>query len=88
MELDRLDRLQRAAWATAMQGNPKAILSILKIMERRAKLIGLDAPQRLQQEVTVYEGGTDIDREVQRLAQLLAESGGGSGYLAEPISES
>jgi len=87
MEIDRLDRLQRATWQTALTGNPKAILVILKIMDRRAKLLGLDAPQRLQQEVTVYEGGTDIDREVQRLAELLATSGGITIDMGKSISE-
>lgn len=74
VELDRLDRLQRMAWPLAIQGNLRAIDSILKIMSRRARLLGLDAP--IKQEITMFEGGTDIDREVQRLiAQLEANSG-------------
>jgi hypothetical protein len=84
LEVDRLDRLQRFAWAQAAQGNLRAIETILRIMQRRARLLGLDAP--IKQEVTTYEGGTDIDREVQRLVAILAASSGSESDLAEPVS--
>lgn len=86
-EIDRLDRLQRGIWATAVAGNPQAVSAVLKLMDRRAKLLGLDAPTKIQQEVTVYEGGSDIDREVQRLAELLATGGRVTGDVATPVSE-
>jgi len=45
LELERLDRLQIMPWKQAtVIGDPKAIASVIKIMERRAKLLGLDAP--------------------------------------------
>jgi len=45
LELERLDRLQIMPWKQAtVIGDPKAIANVLKIMERRAKLLGLDAP--------------------------------------------
>jgi len=74
VELDRLDRLQRAAWPKAMAGEVQSIAAVIKLMERRSRLLGLDAPTKVQADVTTYEGGTDIDREVARLAQLLAGS--------------
>lgn len=46
VELMRLDRLQAAAWATAIQGDPRAIHACLQVIDRRCKLLGLDAPQR------------------------------------------
>lgn len=46
MEYENLDRLQLAAWPGAMKGNHLLIDRILKIMERRAKLMGLDAPEK------------------------------------------
>jgi hypothetical protein len=82
VEIDRLDRLQRAAWPKALQGEVPAINSVLKIMERRSRLLGLDAPTRISADVTTYEGGTDIDREVARLADLLANGQGGSSTLS------
>jgi len=45
LELARLDRLQVMPWKQAtVIGDPKAVANVLKIMERRAKLLGLDAP--------------------------------------------
>ena len=44
LEADRLDRLQLAAWARALTGDDKAMAIVLKVMERRARLLGLDAP--------------------------------------------
>ena len=43
LELERLDAMQAQIWPEAMSGDLKAIDRILKIMERRAKLAGLDA---------------------------------------------
>jgi len=46
IELERLDRLQVIAWKrVTVSADLKAISTVLKIMERRAKLLGLDAPQ-------------------------------------------
>ncbi len=46
LEMERLDRLQVALWPRAVQGDVKAVDAILRIMERRARLLGLDMPQR------------------------------------------
>lgn len=42
VEALRLDRLQTAVWAPAMRGNIAAGQQVLRIMERRARLLGLD----------------------------------------------
>lgn len=42
LEGDRLDRLQVAVWTKALAGNMQAVDRVLRIMERRAKLLGLD----------------------------------------------
>ncbi len=44
LENERLDDMLRAIYATAVKGDTGAIDRILRIMERRAKLLGLDAP--------------------------------------------
>ena len=41
----RLDRLQRALWPAAMKGDVKAVQAILRIMERRARMFGLDGEE-------------------------------------------
>jgi hypothetical protein len=46
MELARLDRVFLAIFSSAAAGDAKAIDTVLKIMKRRAELLGLDVPQR------------------------------------------
>ena len=62
LENERLDDLLRAIYQTAVQGDHGAIDRILRIMERRAKLWGLDAPVR--QELSGPEGGPVAFEEV------------------------
>jgi hypothetical protein len=45
-EISRLDGMLRGLWPDARKGNHGAVDRVLKIMERRAKLLGLDAPVR------------------------------------------
>lgn len=44
LEIDRLDALLTGVYPQAIKGNQGAIDRVLRIMERRAKLLGLDAP--------------------------------------------
>lgn len=44
LELDRLERLQVAVWPKAMRGDVASIDRVLRIAERRSKLLGLDLP--------------------------------------------
>ena len=46
MELARLDRLLVSIWEKATDGNVAAIDRCLRIMERRARFLGLDAPDK------------------------------------------
>lgn len=48
VELERLDKLTAAVWNNAMSGDDKAVNTALRIMERRARLMGLDAPVRTE----------------------------------------
>ncbi len=70
-ELDRIDRLQVAVWNRALKGDDKAINTVLRLMERRARLLGLDAAQRVQAEVVTYDGHRDIDGEIERILQII-----------------
>lgn len=67
LELARLDTLQQAIWPKAMSGDPRAIEAALKILDRRAKLLGLDSPVRL--EVLTVDA---LDAQIQRLEAELA----------------
>jgi hypothetical protein len=89
-ELDRIDRLQVAVWPAAMKGDTRAVLTIVRLMERRAKLTGLDMPIKIEQDVTTWTGGDTIDRAVKDLAALLTRNdatGTGESAMAEYISE-
>jgi DNA-binding transcriptional MerR regulator len=42
LELERLDRLTRAIWQRAVGGDGESIDRVLRLMQRRAKYLGLD----------------------------------------------
>lgn len=46
MELERLDALMLAVWQRAKKGELSAVDRVLSIMARRARLLGLDAPEK------------------------------------------
>lgn len=82
LELARLDAMQRVAWRIARTGDLQAIDRVLRISERRAKLLGLDAATRLA--LTGTDGGRidvqfvwpDEDRGEAAAAAPTADDGG------------
>lgn len=42
VEVARLDTLQEALWADALEGNFKMVETVLKVIDRRIRLLGLD----------------------------------------------
>lgn len=52
MELERLDRMLVAIWDKVSDGDVQALDRALKIQDRRAKYLGLDAPTKTQ-DVTI-----------------------------------
>jgi hypothetical protein len=82
MELSRLDALMASLWPRAMGDGDEpphlgAIAQTLKVMERRAKLLGLDAPTRVQAEVTWQDElkglGVNPSEVLGALAQTLTQ---------------
>lgn len=76
MELVRLDTIQSGIWSQATSGNHGAIDRVLRIMERRSKLLGLDAPQQLQVESHDGHGIADmiaLANDPKRLAEYREE---------------
>ena len=47
LEALRLDEIQAKIWDKAIAGDYRAVDRVLRIMERRAKLLGLDAPVKV-----------------------------------------
>lgn len=58
--LERLDAMLLGVWSQASKGHLSAIDRVLRIEERRAKLLGLDAPQKFQHEDWRSQAVADI----------------------------
>lgn len=87
MELERLDEMQAGVYGAAVGGDLQAIQTMLKLQERRAKLLGVDAPEK--REHTGKDGGpihtkseVSVDAARSALAEALAKAG-----LADPARE-
>jgi hypothetical protein len=50
-ELLRLDRLQRGHWSQAVGGDPRAADTVLKVIDRRCRLLGLDVPPDVEEQM-------------------------------------
>lgn len=76
IEGERLNELFEVAFARATGGGDKALLAIdrcLQIQARRAALLGLDAPIRIEEHVISEDA---VDAELRRLSEQIAERGG------------
>lgn len=72
LELARLDDMLKGLWVNARKGNVYAIDRVLKIMQRRAELLGLDAPKTVkvvQEEAKRLAGEYGLTE-----AEILAEA--------------
>lgn len=72
IELERLDRLLLAVWGNATDGDDRAVRAALSIMERRSRLLGLDAPQKSEHsgEVSFIELARSLSDQNKRLADV------------------
>ena len=53
LELKRLDQMQFPIWNQVLSGDQGAITTTLRIQERRASLMGLDAPKQIEARVRI-----------------------------------
>ena len=60
LELERLDKLLLGCYADAATGDLRAVDRALRIIERRAKLLGLDAPSKIASTTPDGEGTQGI----------------------------
>jgi hypothetical protein len=72
LELMRLDAVQHALWDRAIEGDLPAANCVLKIMDLRAKLVGLYKPERVELSKWNFEAG-DVDAEVERIIKIMNE---------------
>lgn len=89
IEGERLDELQRTHWAAALAGDLDAGKMVLKVMERRARLFGLDAPSKVAvEQMTSVEFAEQFIELVGRmdsrmLAEAIAQLPGGSAVAVD-----
>lgn len=78
LEVERLDALLAAVWPDAIAGKVDAVDRVLRIMDRRAALLGLDAPTRSDFTAVIRldaeRAGLDPDEAVRIAEQVLRES--------------
>ena len=53
LELKRLDQMQFPLWPAVLAGDVQATTTALRIQERRASLLGLDAPKQIEARVRI-----------------------------------
>ena len=79
MELARLDVAQAALWKRVLAGEDGAVSSLIRIMDRRAKLLGLDAPQQVAQTLSIeYDSGKRVESAFALLGVRAADDGEGN----------
>jgi hypothetical protein len=85
LQLERIDTMVLGLWMRARKGDEKAVTAVLKLEERRAKIVGSDAPTESKLRLTVtgqLNWILDIVREVlgedagQRVYRRIAETTG------------
>ncbi|MDJ0465009.1 hypothetical protein [Streptomyces sp. H27-C3] len=69
-EAHTLDELQDAIWPTALDGDLDAIETVLRLSERRSRLLGLDAPLRLEVAVAPVDAASVTSAEFEELLAL------------------
>ena len=72
LELMRLDEMQFAIWDRVINGELSALSCVLKIMDRRAKLLGLDKPEKVDVNKWNFTG-EDLDAEVEKIMTMMNE---------------
>ncbi|NDC48861.1 MAG: hypothetical protein EBZ61_07260 [Micrococcales bacterium] len=71
LENERLDFLFNAVWKSALEGDHKAVDSCLRIMARRAKLLGLDNRPVTKVSFTNETDFSDLDKDVLRISRAF-----------------
>lgn len=74
LEVARLDRLHRALWPAALKGDTAAADRVLRVAERRSRLLGLDTLPATKGASNAESGIDPVDDLAARRRQRLAEA--------------
>jgi hypothetical protein len=74
LDLVRIDRALVGLEPKIAKGDPRAVLALVRVLDRRAKLLGLDAPARVDIRTSRYERMTEdeLKAEIEQLQQAVA----------------
>jgi hypothetical protein len=75
LESARLDALWAAMWPRALAGSARHAEVCVRICERRARLLGLDQPAKMEMRMSVEEVDA-LDREIEVLLEQYRDPGG------------
>lgn len=81
-ELERLDAVQFAAWTMAKEGHIDSLKIVMNAIDRRCKLLGLDAPQQME----IISVGA-IEAEIRRINRQLEIANAPSWVDGEVIED-
>lgn len=94
IELERLDTLLKSIWSGALSGSLGAVDRAIRIMERRARLLGLDATPQVDvhhdwREAARAQGLTDADIEAatEQAATLFEQIATGQAVVVAQAGE-
>jgi hypothetical protein len=82
----RLETALNAIWPKVLKGDLRAIDRMLKILERDAKLYGLDSPVKTELEVTTYDGNL-LRQRTREIIQTIREVRGQTDSVGDGSSE-
>jgi len=82
----RLEVALTAIWPDVVKGDLEAIKVMLKILERDAKLYGIDAPVKTEVEVTSYDGNL-LRQRTREIVRAIREVTGSPDSVGERSSE-
>jgi Trp operon repressor len=69
-ELAKIDLLERAILPAAIRGDDKAQARLVQFMDRRARMMGLDKPERFEHTVITMDA---VEAEIARLEREMTE---------------
>jgi hypothetical protein len=74
LDLARLDELLQKFYLAAREGDAQCALVALRIMERRASMLGFDSPPRLAGPIEIVEAAAPKrETSTERIARLIAD---------------
>jgi hypothetical protein len=83
LEIERLDSMLLAYWPSVLKGHVRSGEIVIRLMERRSKLLGLDATESIQRDQGVAEAKAMLTGVADGLRELYQAQGLGERHVSE-----